>query len=127
MTVLKKLNDFCNQFNKNNNKIFFVVTYICMKVKVKELKENSMNKIIQEMYEDIIEFKVYQPHLYLIKKCTIVADTTSLLSRSKQLYSNLINVHQSKSFEGSEIYTAEPETPAPSFLEVEIAIENLKT
>jgi hypothetical protein len=38
-----------------------------------------------------------------------VADTTSILIRWGQFFSNLLNVNQSTNHEGSEIYTAEPE------------------
>ena len=58
-----------------------------MKAKVSKRKENNKNKNIREMYKDINEFeKGYQPHAYVIKKddCTIVADTTSILSRWEQ-------------------------------------------
>ena len=42
------------------------------------------------------------------------------------LHSNLLNVNQSTSLEGSEIYTAESDTTEPSLLGVELANENLK-
>ena len=57
---------------------------------------------------------------------TSVAYTTSLLSRWEQFFSNLLNVNQSTSHKGSEVYTAEPDIPEPSFIEVELAIEKLK-
>ena len=49
---------------------------------------------------------------FVIKKHdgTIVADTTSILSRWEQFFSNLLNINQSTSHEGSEVYTAEPES-----------------
>ena len=62
----------------------------------------------------INEFKKgYQPRAYVIKKHdgTIVADTTSMLSRWEQFFSNLLNVNQSTSHEGSEVYTSEPDSP----------------
>ena len=40
--------------------------------------------------------------------------------------SNLLNVNQSTSNEGSEVCTAEPDIPEPSLIEVELAIEKLK-
>ena len=68
----------------------------------------------------------YQPRTYVIMKddCTIVANTTSILSRWEQFYSNLLNVNQSTNLEGSEINIVEPDIPEPSL--VELAIENLK-
>ena len=73
------------------------------------------------MYKGINEFKKgYQPSAYVIKKHdgSIVADTTSILRRWEQFFSNLINVNQSTSQEGSEVYTAEPDIPEPSLIEV---------
>ena len=64
------------------------------------------------MYKGINEFKKgYQPRAYIIKKHdgTIVADTTNILSRWEQFFSNLLNANQSTSQEGSEVYTANPD------------------
>ena len=55
-----------------------------------------------------------------------MADTISLLTRWAQFYSDLLNVHQSTNLKGSEIYTAEPDIPEPSLLELEFTIEDLK-
>ena len=88
-----------------------------MKAKVNKLEENSMNKNIRDMYKGINEFKKdYQPHAYVIKKHdgTIVADTTSILSRWEQFFSNLLNVNQSTSHDGSEVYSTEPDIPEPN-------------
>ena len=41
-------------------------------------------------------------------------------------FSNLLNVNQSTSHEGSEVYTAEPDISEPSLIEVDLAIEKLK-
>jgi hypothetical protein len=58
---------------------------------------------------------------YVIKEGdgTIVADTTSILSRWEQFYSNLLNVNQNTNLE-------KPDIPEPSLIEVERAIENFK-
>ena len=77
------------------------------------------------MYKGINEFKkALQPCTYVIKKDddTIVADTTSMLSRWERFYSNLLKVNQSGSLEGSEMYTVEPDIPELSLVEVELAI-----
>ena len=60
------------------------------------------------MYKGINEFKGYQPRAYVIKKHygTITADTTSILSRWEQFFSNLLNVNQSTSHGGSEVCRA---------------------
>ena len=78
------------------------------------------------MYKGINEFKKgYQPRAYVIKKHdgTIVADTTCILSRWEQFCSNLLNINQSTSLEGSELHTAEPDIPVSNLLEVEPTIE----
>ena len=49
----------------------------------------------------------------------MVADKTSILSRWEQFFSNLLNVNQSTSHEGSEVYTVEPDIPEPSLIEVD--------
>ena len=81
------------------------------------------------MYKGINEFKKgYQPRTYLIKKhdVTIVADTSSILSRWEQFFINLLNPNQSTCQEGSELYTAEPDIPDPTLIKIELAIEKLK-
>ena len=99
-----------------------------MKAKVNKLEENSKNKNNRQMCKGINEFKKgYQPRAYVIKKYngTIVADTTSILSRWEQFISNLLNVNHSSSHEDSEVYTAEPDIPEPSLIEIELAIDML--
>ena len=58
------------------------------------------------MCKDINEFNKVLSILHVIKKDngTILADTTSILCRWEKFYSNLLNVYQSTSLEGSEIY-----------------------
>ena len=58
-----------------------------MKAKVNKLEEYCKNKSIRELK------KGYQPRAYVIKKHddAIVADTTSILSRWEQLFSDLLN------------------------------------
>ena len=76
-----------------------------MKEKVNKLEENSKNKTIREMYKSIDEFKKgYQPRAYEIMKRdgTYVTDTTSILSRWEQLFSNLLKLCRSISQAGCE-------------------------
>ena len=54
------------------------------------------------------------------------AEITSMLFRWRQFYSNLLNVNQSTSHEGSELYTVEPDITEISLVEVELAKEKLK-
>ena len=85
-----------------------------MKARVNKLEEDSKNKNIREMYKGVNELKKgYRPRAYIIKKHngTIVADTTSILNRWEQFFSNLLNVNQSTSHGGRKVYTAEPDIP----------------
>ena len=84
-----------------------------MKAKVNKLEENSKNKNILEMYKGVNKFKQdYQPRTCAIKKHdgTIVAGTTNILSRWEQFFSNLLNVNQSTSHEGSEVQSQTSES-----------------
>ena len=77
-----------------------------MKAKVNKLVENTKYQNIREMYKGINEFKMdYQTRAFAIKKHddTIVADTTSILSKWEQFFSNVLNVNESTSHEGSEV------------------------
>ena len=49
-------------------------------------------------------------------------DTTSILSRWEQFYSNVLNFHRISSLDGPGIYTAKPDIPELSLLEVEMPI-----
>ena len=75
------------------------------------------------MYKGINKFKKsYRPCANVKKKDdgTLVPDTISMLSR----WGHLLNVNQSSSIQGSEIYTAEPHFRELSRLEAELAIGN---
>ena len=68
------------------------------------------------MYKGMNESKNgYEPRAYVKNKhdSTIKADSTSILSRWEQFFSNLLHVNQSTSHEGSEVYAAEPDIPEP--------------
>jgi hypothetical protein len=56
----------------------------------------------------------------------LLADSHYILSRCKNYFSLLLNVHRVSDVRQIEIYTAEPLLPDPSRLETEIAIEILK-
>ena len=65
------------------------------------------------MYKGINKFnKGYQPmHLCTKDGDTIIADKISILSRWERFCSNLLDIYQSSSLEGSEIYTTESGHP----------------
>ena len=72
-----------------------------MRAKDKRLKESSKNENICELYTDNNEFK--KGYQSWIKKDDGTADTSSILSKWEEFYSNLLNVHHSRCLEGNEI------------------------
>jgi hypothetical protein len=58
--------------------------------------------------------------------CDLLADSHNILSRWKNYFSQLLNVHNVSDVRQIEVHTAEPLVPGPSHLEVEIAIAKLK-
>ena len=81
------------------------------------------------MYRGINDFKKgYQPRTNILKdeKGDLVADSHSILARWRNLFSQLLNVHEFNDVRQTEIHTAEPLVPEPSAFELELAIEKLK-
>ena len=65
------------------------------------------------MYKDINDFKKdYQPKTNIVKdeKNDLVADSHSIISRRRNYFSQLLNVHGVKDVRQTEIHTAEPLT-----------------
>ena len=60
------------------------------------------------------------------KKGDLAADSHSIMTRWKNYFSRLLNVHGAKDVRQEEMHTAEPLVPEPSAFEVELAIEKLK-
>jgi hypothetical protein len=56
----------------------------------------------------------------------LLADSHNILSRWKNYFSQLLNVHNVSDVRRIEVHMAEPLVPGPSCLEVEIAIAKLK-
>ena len=82
------------------------------------------------MYRGIIEFKnVYQPRTNVVKdeKCDLVTDSHSILARWRNHFFQLFNVHGVRDVRQTEIHKAEPLVPELNVVEVEMAIEKLKT
>ena len=73
--------------------------------------------------------KGYQPRTITVKdkKGDLVADSHSIMTRWRNYFSQLLNVHGAKDVRHEEIHTAEPLVPEPSAFEVELAIEKLKS
>ena len=80
------------------------------------------------MYRGINDFKQgYQPRTIIVKdeKGDLVADSHSIMTRWKNYFSQLLNVHGTKEVRKEETHTAEL-VPEPSAFEAELAIEKLK-
>ena len=90
---------------------------------------NSKINNIRDLYRGINDFKKgYQPRTIIVKneEGDLVADSHSIMTRWKNYFSQLLNVHGAKDVRQGEIHTAEPLVPEPSVFEVELAIEKLK-
>jgi hypothetical protein len=57
----------------------------------------------------------------------LVADSHSIMTRWRNYFSQLLNVHGAKDVRQAEIHTAEPLVHKPSAFEFELAIEKLKS
>ena len=57
----------------------------------------------------------------------MVADSHSIMARWRNYFSQILNVHGVSDVRQAEIHTVEPIVPEPSALEVELAIEKLKS
>ena len=70
-----------------------------------------------------------QPRTFIVnvKKGDLVADSHSIMTRWRNYFSQLLNVHGAKDVRQAEIHTAEPLVPEPSAFEFELAIEKLKS
>jgi len=101
-----------------------------LKAKIKELETNSMIKHIRDLYKGISDFKKgYQPRTNEVKdkKGDFVIASHSILTRWRNHFSQLLNVHWVNDVRQTEIHTAEPLVPEPSASEVELAIEKPKS
>jgi hypothetical protein len=84
-----------------------------LKDKINELKPNSKNKNIIDLYRGINEFKKgYQPRTNLVKdKRGNLVDPQKIFSRCKNYFCQLLNVQGGVSH--TEIHTAEPFVTEP--------------
>jgi hypothetical protein len=67
-----------------------------LKAKINELEINSKNKNTRELFRGISDFKKgYQPRTNIVKdeKGDLVADSHSILTRWRNYFSQLLNVH----------------------------------
>jgi len=101
-----------------------------LKGKIEELETNSKINNVRDLYWGINDFKKgYQPRTITVKdeKGDLVADSHSIMTKWRNCYSQLLNIHGVKDVRQTEIHTAEPLVPEPSEFEVELAIEKLKS
>ena len=90
------------------------------------LKQSNVSFIkinnIRDLYRGINDFKKgYQPRTCVVKdeKGDLVADSHSIMTRWRNYFSQLLNVHGAKEVRQAEVHTAEPLVPEPSDFEVE--------
>ena len=57
----------------------------------------------------------------------LVADSHSVLARWRNHLSQILNIHGVNDVSQTEIHTAEPLVPEPSAVEVQLAVEKLKS
>ena len=101
-----------------------------MKAKIEEMETNSKINNIRDLYRGINDIKKgYQPRTRIVKdeKGDLVADSHSIMARWRDYFSQILNVHGVSDVRQAEIHTAEPLVLKPSALEVELAIEKLKS
>ena len=94
-----------------------------MRAKIEELEANSKIHNIRDLYRGINEFKKgYQPRCNTVKdeKGDLVADSHGIVSRWRNYFSQLLNVHGVKDVGQAEMHTAEPLVPEPSASEFEL-------
>ena len=121
--TLNKVRQDASRHFRNKKKAY-------LKAKIEELETNSKINNIRDMYRGINDVnKGYQPRTGIVKdeKGDLVADSHSIMARWRNCFSQILNVHGVSDVRQAEINTAEPLVPDPSALEVELAIEKLKS
>ena len=101
-----------------------------LRAKIEELETNSKSNIIRDLYRGINDVKNgYQPRTRTVQdeKGDLVADSHSIMASWRNYFFQILNVHGVSDVRQAEIHTAEPLVPEPSALEVELAIEKLKS
>ncbi|PNF25843.1 hypothetical protein B7P43_G11138 [Cryptotermes secundus] len=92
-----------------------------LKDKIDELAMNSKNKNIRDQYRGINDYKRgYQPSNNLVKdeNGDLFADSHNILSRWKDYFPQLLNVHRASVVRQIEMHTIEQLIPNPSPFEV---------
>jgi len=95
-----------------------------LKAKIDELETNNKIKNIRDLYKSIFK-KDYQPRTTVVKdeRSDLVTGSHSILTRWRNYFSQLLNVHGFNYIRQTEIHAAEPLVPEPSAFEFEMAVE----
>jgi hypothetical protein len=85
-------------------------------------RQEEQKQIIR-MYQNL-----YQARTNIVKEVEgdLVTDIYSIVSKRRNNFPHLLNVHAFKGVRQLEVHTAEPLVPEPSAFEVEMTIEDLK-
>jgi len=122
--------DILNNVRREASRHFRDKKKAYLRAKIEELETNSKIQNIKDLYMGINDFKKgYQPRCNIVKdeKGDLVADSHSIVTRWRNYFSQLFNVHGVKDVGQAEIHIAEPPVPEPSAAEVELAIDKLKS
>jgi hypothetical protein len=91
------------------------------------LKQTEITRILETCRGKTEFQKGYKPRLYLVihENSNLLEDSQNIMNMWKNYFHQLLNVNGIKDVRQTEIHTAEPLVPEPSFFEVEIAAEKL--
>ena len=119
-----------NNVRRNASRHFRNKKKAYLRATIEELETNSKTNNIRDLYRGINDMKKgYQPTTKIVKdeKGDVVADSHSVMARWRNYFSQILNVHGFSDVRQAEIHTAGLQVPEPSVLEVEHAIEKLKS
>jgi hypothetical protein len=100
---LNKVGRDASRYLRNKKKAY-------MKAKIEELETNSKIINVRDLYRGINDLKKgYQPRTNIVKdeQDDLVVDSSSILARWRNYFSQIFNVHGVKDVRQAEIHTAE--------------------
>jgi hypothetical protein len=101
-----------------------------MKAKIEEMGNTSKIKNVRDLYRGINNLKKgYQPRSNIEKdeQGDLVVDSHSILTRWRNYFSQILNVHGFNGVRQAEIHTAELLVPEPSVSKIELAIDKIRS
>ena len=104
--------DNLNNVRREASRHFRIKKKAYLKAKIEELEANSKINNIRDLYRGINDFmKGYQPRTCIVKdeKGDLVSDSHSIMTRWRNYFSWLLNVHGAKEVRQAEIHTLVPE------------------